>query len=148
MQPPFTGDTRKKTIERILKGKLGLPPYLTSDAKDLIRKLLKRQVGARLGAAPGDAHDVKRHAFFKHISWDDVFNRKLDPPIKPSLVSSRSTTSCLPDSFNFTNVLRAKFQSGNINFSLQGNDREFRDTFNICCVGFIMERVKLSNYCR
>ncbi|XP_033123177.1 ribosomal protein S6 kinase beta-2-like [Anneissia japonica] len=37
--PPFTTDNRKKTIEKILKGKLVLPPYLTPEAKDLIRKV-------------------------------------------------------------------------------------------------------------
>ncbi|KRT85783.1 protein kinase [Oryctes borbonicus] len=85
--PPFTADNRKKTIEKILKGKLNLPPYLTADAKDLVRKLLKRQVSARLGAAPGDAREVKMHPFFKHINWDDVLGRKLEPPFKPSLTS-------------------------------------------------------------
>lgn len=40
-QPPFTAENRKKTIEKILRGKLLLPPYLTPDARDLIRKLLK-----------------------------------------------------------------------------------------------------------
>lgn len=40
-QPPFTGDGRRKTIEKILRGKLCLPQYLTPDARDLIRKLLK-----------------------------------------------------------------------------------------------------------
>ena len=42
--PPFTADNRKKTIDKILKGKLNLPPYLTPDAKDLLRRLLKKQV--------------------------------------------------------------------------------------------------------
>ena len=41
LQPPFTADDRKKTIEKILKGKLALPQYVTPDARDLIRKLLK-----------------------------------------------------------------------------------------------------------
>jgi len=41
LQPPFTADNRKKTIEKILKGRLNVPPYLTPDARDLIRKLLK-----------------------------------------------------------------------------------------------------------
>lgn len=87
LQPPFTAENRKRTIEKILKGKLNLPPYLTADARDLVRKLLKRQVSARLGAPPGDAQDVKQHQFFKHICWDDVLSRKLEPPFKPSLVS-------------------------------------------------------------
>ncbi|XP_019865582.2 ribosomal protein S6 kinase beta-2 isoform X2 [Aethina tumida] len=83
--PPFTADNRKKTIEKILKGKLILPPYLTSDARDLIRKLLKRQVTARLGAAPDDAKAVKSHNFFKLINWEDVLSKKYDAPFKPPL---------------------------------------------------------------
>nr|CAD7457013.1 unnamed protein product [Timema tahoe] len=85
--PPFTAENRKKTIEKILKGKLNLPPYLTPDARDLIRKLLKRQVSQRLGSALGDGEAIKVHPFFKHISWADVVSRKLEPPFKPSLSS-------------------------------------------------------------
>nr|QND78270.1 S6K [Cyrtorhinus lividipennis] len=85
--PPFTAENRKRTIEKILRGKLILPPYLTPDARDLIRKLLKRQVLQRLGSAPGDGDAIRNHMFFKHIHWNDVMSRKLDPPFKPSLSS-------------------------------------------------------------
>ncbi|XP_071534626.1 ribosomal protein S6 kinase beta-1-like isoform X2 [Panulirus ornatus] len=83
--PPFTAENRKKTIEKILKGRLNLPPYLTPDARDLIRKLLKRQVSQRLGSGPDDGEPIKRHLFFKHINWDDVIHHKLEPPFKPVL---------------------------------------------------------------
>ncbi|XP_073944099.1 ribosomal protein S6 kinase isoform X2 [Choristoneura fumiferana] len=82
-QPPFTGDNRTKTIEKILKGKLMLPAYLTQDARELIRRLMKRSETQRLGAAGAQA--VRGHAFFKHVHWDDVFARRLEPPIKPRL---------------------------------------------------------------
>ncbi|XP_066596645.1 ribosomal protein S6 kinase beta-1-like isoform X2 [Prorops nasuta] len=85
--PPFTSDNRKKTIEKILRGRLNLPPYLTMDARDLIRKLLKRQVAQRLGSGPLDAEQIKNHHFFKHINWNDVISRKLEPPFKPTLSS-------------------------------------------------------------
>ncbi|KAL6447787.1 hypothetical protein ACFW04_000133 [Cataglyphis niger] len=85
--PPFTSDNRKKTIDKILRGKLILPPYLTPDAKDLLRKLLKRPVTQRLGSGSLDGEQVKAHKFFKHISWDDVISRKLEPPFKPILAS-------------------------------------------------------------
>ncbi|XP_018367616.1 PREDICTED: ribosomal protein S6 kinase beta-1 [Trachymyrmex cornetzi] len=90
--PPFTGDDRRKTIEKILRGKLSLPQYLTPDARDLIRKLLKRQVVQRLGSGPEDAEQIKNHNFFKHINWQDVIARKLDPPFKPSLKSADDTS--------------------------------------------------------
>lgn len=38
-QPPFTAENRKKTVDKILKGKLVLPPYLTPDARDLLKKV-------------------------------------------------------------------------------------------------------------
>ncbi|CAB1328198.1 unnamed protein product [Coregonus sp. 'balchen'] len=37
--PPFTAENRKKTIDKILKCKLNLPPYLTLDARDMIKKV-------------------------------------------------------------------------------------------------------------
>ncbi|GAB1860925.1 Ribosomal protein S6 kinase [Camponotus japonicus] len=85
--PPFTSDNRKKTIDKILRGKLILPQYLTPDAKDLLRKLLKRPVAQRLGSGSLDGEQVKAHKFFKHINWDDVISRKLEPPFKPILAS-------------------------------------------------------------
>lgn len=61
-----------------------LPAYLTQDARDLIRRLMKRSETQRLGATGAAA--VRSHAFFKHVKWDDVFARRLEPPIKPRLV--------------------------------------------------------------
>jgi len=85
--PPFTAENRKKTIEKILRGKLNLPPYLTPDARDLIRRFLKRQVAQRLGSGPTDADSIKVHPFFQHINWADVINRRLPPPFEPTLTS-------------------------------------------------------------
>lgn len=85
--PPFTADNRKNTIDAILKGKLNIPAYLATDSRDLIRRLMKRQVSQRLGSAPADGQAVRAHSFFKNVNWDDVLARRLDPPIKPVLRS-------------------------------------------------------------
>ncbi|KAM6466067.1 ribosomal protein S6 kinase beta-2 [Liasis olivaceus] len=85
--PPFTAENRKKTIDKILKGKLLFPPYLTSDARDLLRKFLKRNPIQRIGGGPGDAADVQKHPFFRHVNWDDLLARRVDPPFRPSLQS-------------------------------------------------------------
>ncbi|CAK8696170.1 unnamed protein product [Clavelina lepadiformis] len=83
--PPFTAENRKKTIEKVLRGKLTLPPYLTVEAKDILKKLLKRHSQSRLGAGPDDDLAVRRHPFFRHINWDDLLARKVEPPFKPPL---------------------------------------------------------------
>jgi len=70
-----------------LKAKLNLPAYLTPEARDLVRRLMKRQEPLRLGSGPEDAAAVQIHPFFKHVNWEDVVARRLEPPIKPLLVS-------------------------------------------------------------
>lgn len=47
---------------------------------------MKRQVSQRLGSGIADAEAIKSHQFFKLVNWDDVINRRLEPPIKPVLV--------------------------------------------------------------
>ncbi|KAM9081253.1 ribosomal protein S6 kinase beta-2 isoform 3-T3 [Megaptera novaeangliae] len=37
--PPFTAENRKKTMDKIIRGKLELPAYLTPDARDLVKKV-------------------------------------------------------------------------------------------------------------
>ncbi|CAL8361083.1 unnamed protein product [Merluccius merluccius] len=90
--PPFTGENRKKTIDKILKCKLNLPPYLTQEARDLLKRLLKRNASSRLGAATGDATEVQAHPFFRHINWDDLLARKVEPPFKPFLQSAEDVS--------------------------------------------------------
>lgn len=85
--PPFTGENRKKTIDKILKARLFLPPYLSNEARDLIRKLLKRHVPHRLGAGTDDAFSIKSHPFFRNLNWNDVVNRRMEPPFKPNIES-------------------------------------------------------------
>ncbi|XP_050314218.1 ribosomal protein S6 kinase beta-2-like [Anthonomus grandis grandis] len=85
--PPFHGANRKATIEMILRGKLAFPPYMTADMKDILRRLLKKKPQDRLGVPPDDAKAIKKHPFFKHINWDDVLNKRIEPPYKPCVSS-------------------------------------------------------------
>ena len=86
-----------------------MPPYLSAEAKDLIKRLLKRHVDTRLGAGPGDSEEIKQHIFFRHHihDWAQVYRRevflyseslidkyyfKLEPPYKPNIVSEEDTS--------------------------------------------------------
>ena len=33
----------------------------------------------------------QRHPFFRHVNWDDLLARRVDPPFRPSLVSGGPT---------------------------------------------------------
>ncbi|XP_018907623.1 ribosomal protein S6 kinase beta-1 isoform X3 [Bemisia tabaci] len=90
--PPYTGENRKRTIERIMKGRLYLPPYLSSDARDLIKRLLKRYPHQRLGSSPEDGLEIRRHCFFRSINWNDIMSRKAEAPFKPKLKGADDTS--------------------------------------------------------
>ncbi|XP_019412198.1 PREDICTED: ribosomal protein S6 kinase beta-2 isoform X3 [Crocodylus porosus] len=108
--PPFTAENRKKTIDKILKGKLVLPPYLTPDARDLLKKFLKRNPGQRIGGGAGDAADVQKQPFFRHVNWDDLLARKLDPPFKPCLgftYVAPSVLESIKEGFSFQPKVRS-----------------------------------------
>ena len=85
-QPPFVGSNRKETMEKIVRGKLILPVFLTDSAKSLIRNLLCKSPFKRLGGGAGDVADVINHSFFNGINFDDLYNRKIVPPITPNIV--------------------------------------------------------------
>jgi serine/threonine protein kinase len=91
--PPFVSSNRKKTMEKILKGKLNLPPYLTDDARDLLRKLLKRNSAIRLGSGPLDAAAIQQHPFFKHVDWDALYARSVAPPFLPRVAAEDDTSN-------------------------------------------------------
>ena len=86
-----------------------MPPYLTNEARDLIKKLLKKKPSQRYGSGPDDAlplkvrlkilsfffqiindfysYKKKTHPFFRTYLWENVYNRSYEPPYKPTLVS-------------------------------------------------------------
>ena len=77
--PPFFSKNREEMFNNIKSGPLLIPKNLTAEAKDLMKRLLCRNPKNRLGAIHG-AFEVKTHAFFKDLNWDDVLQRKLQPP--------------------------------------------------------------------
>ncbi|XP_073686416.1 ribosomal protein S6 kinase alpha-3 isoform X2 [Garra rufa] len=81
---PFQGKDRKETMTMILKAKLGMPQFLSSDAQSLLRSLFKRNPSNRLGAGPDGVEEIKRHPFYANIDWNKLFRREIHPPFKPA----------------------------------------------------------------
>ncbi|KAK2719523.1 hypothetical protein QYM36_005115 [Artemia franciscana] len=75
--PPFFDDNPLGIYEKILAGKIEWPRSLDPVAKDLIKKLLVHDRTKRLGNMKNGTEDVKRHRWFKHLDWEDVFYKKL-----------------------------------------------------------------------
>jgi len=69
---------------------LKLPSILSIESKDLLKSLLQRNPARRLGSGSNDADEIKKHYFFGSIDWDDVYNRKLKPPLPPKRIGQHS----------------------------------------------------------
>uniref|UniRef100_A0A8C6SRK5 non-specific serine/threonine protein kinase n=1 Tax=Neogobius melanostomus TaxID=47308 RepID=A0A8C6SRK5_9GOBI len=70
---PFQGKDRKETMTMILKAKLGMPQFLSTEAQSLLRNLFKRNPANRLG----------KNIHFIHLSIDWC-PLELHPPFKPA----------------------------------------------------------------
>jgi len=55
-KPPFEAESNNDTYRRITKVDLKFPPHLSTEAKDLISRLLRKEPGERLGLAGVAAH--------------------------------------------------------------------------------------------
>ena len=59
--PPFTGSNRKMIADKVMKGKFTMKVYLTPNAKDILRKLLKKNPDQRLGSGTMDGEAVRQN---------------------------------------------------------------------------------------
>jgi serine/threonine protein kinase len=79
--PPYFSRDKNELFHNIKHGKLRLPKQASSEAKDLITKLLERNPRDRLGSGPLGTAEIKDHPFFAGIDWDMVLRRQLRPPL-------------------------------------------------------------------
>lgn len=85
---PFKGSSRNQTFSNILKNDIQFPDYnqISSNCKNLIRKLLIKDEMKRLGSHSG-ASEIKSHAFFKNTQWALLRNQK--PPMIPVIIHKK-----------------------------------------------------------
>ncbi|OSX76783.1 hypothetical protein BU14_0176s0025 [Porphyra umbilicalis] len=69
---PFDAPDTAAVFARILTRPVEYPPHLSDAAVGLIRGLLVREPGGRLGCGAGGWEDVKAHPFFGGVDWDAV----------------------------------------------------------------------------
>jgi ribosomal protein S6 kinase alpha-5 len=75
--------TKKKLASRVINEEPCIPDGLSRDAADFISKLLVKDPQNRLGAGEYGADELKRHPFFKGITWRNLAQRKYLAPFVP-----------------------------------------------------------------
>uniref|UniRef100_A0A183SLK6 Non-specific serine/threonine protein kinase n=1 Tax=Schistocephalus solidus TaxID=70667 RepID=A0A183SLK6_SCHSO len=117
--PPFSQEENKKaTAEKILKSQVKFPPSFSPEAISLIRGLLRKDPKERLGAK-NDVEEIKQQRFFKRydVNWADVYDRKMEPPFRPELLSDSDVSMFDP---TFTG-LQPIVSPGNADESVPGD---------------------------
>ncbi|OAE19180.1 hypothetical protein AXG93_4182s1280 [Marchantia polymorpha subsp. ruderalis] len=94
--PPFYDDDALGTYQKILSGRLNFPGHFSRSAKDLIRRLLVADLTKRIGCLKNGVEEIKTHAWFSSTNWDNVYNKKDAPPIRPK-VSADDDATCFDD---------------------------------------------------
>uniref|UniRef100_A0A8C0D5A3 non-specific serine/threonine protein kinase n=1 Tax=Balaenoptera musculus TaxID=9771 RepID=A0A8C0D5A3_BALMU len=88
---PFYNQDHEKLFELILMEEIRFPRTLSPEAKSLLSGLLKKDPKQRLGGGSEDAKEIMQHRFFASILWQDVYEKKLNPPFKPQVTSETDT---------------------------------------------------------
>ena len=86
--PPFYSTDRKKMFDDIKNCEVKFYEFHSIAAKDLLTKLLIKDPNERLGSA----EEIKKHAFFATIDWEELLARKSTPPYKPVLKDPTDTS--------------------------------------------------------
>ncbi|XAR55725.1 Non-specific serine/threonine protein kinase [Bertholletia excelsa] len=84
-KPPFIGGNREKIQQKIIKDKIKLPAFLSSEAHALLKGLLQKDPSKRLGNGPKGSDDIKRHKWLKPINWKKLEAREIQPSFRPEV---------------------------------------------------------------
>ncbi|CAI5723483.1 unnamed protein product [Hyaloperonospora brassicae] len=79
--PPWYTRNRQKLFDRVRNAPLTFPDEVDPVACDFIGGLLRRDPNKRLGSKSAD--EVKNHAYFAGLNWQDLYDRKIPPPFNP-----------------------------------------------------------------
>uniref|UniRef100_A0A7E4VAG9 Protein kinase domain-containing protein n=1 Tax=Panagrellus redivivus TaxID=6233 RepID=A0A7E4VAG9_PANRE len=81
---PFRGENHDAVLSEVNKG-LRFEAGIEEPTQHLVINLLLKEPDKRLGGGPRDFIDVKNHAFFEPINWDQLSDRSLKPDFAPQL---------------------------------------------------------------
>ncbi|XP_006631342.1 serine/threonine-protein kinase Sgk1 [Lepisosteus oculatus] len=82
--PPFYSRNTAEMYNNILHKSLVLKPNVSNAGRELLEGLLQKDRRRRLGARD-DFLELKSHAFFSPINWDDLVAKKITPPFIPAV---------------------------------------------------------------
>ena len=78
--PPFFTQDQNEMFQNISENKLEFQEFFSEEIKDLLKKMLDKEPKKRIGIN-NDKSDLKNHVFFDGINWDEIYLKKIKPPV-------------------------------------------------------------------
>eukprot|EP00299_Pterocystis_sp_00344_P018282 c9131_g1_i2.p1 GENE.c9131_g1_i2~~c9131_g1_i2.p1 ORF type:complete len:400 (-),score=85.92 c9131_g1_i2:44-1243(-) len=80
--PPVDNENLPELLNDIVNSEPTFDESFSTEAADLISRLLTKNPEHRLGCGPDKANEIKRHEFFKNINWESLNQRHVTSPFE------------------------------------------------------------------
>ncbi|KAI9484761.1 kinase-like domain-containing protein [Zychaea mexicana] len=97
-EAPFKADTESELFEAIINDELECPAFMSRDAQNICHALLQKDPLRRLGTGPRGAVEIRAHAFFRQVKWDNLLAKRVKAPFLPT-IKGRADTSNFDQQF-------------------------------------------------
>ncbi|KAF8928344.1 Serine/threonine kinase [Haplosporangium gracile] len=94
---PFSGEEEDEIYDSIMDDEPPFPRDFGRNEQALLQSLLVKVPHLRLGAGPGDAEEIKAHAYFRDVNFDDVYHKRIPPPFLPMITSAKDVSNFDPE---------------------------------------------------
>ncbi|XP_041070801.1 protein kinase C eta type isoform X2 [Carcharodon carcharias] len=94
-QPPFEAENEDDLFESILNDEVLYPVWLSDRATAILKAFMIKNPNKRLGCVTGQGGEqaILNHSFFQGIDWDLLEQRRVKPPFKPRIKTSRDVNN-------------------------------------------------------
>jgi serine/threonine protein kinase len=117
-RPPFWDKNRKEMFRQIVEKPPVMKKEFSTEARDLLKRLLDPKPSTRLGNGPSGSKEIKEHPFFSDIDWVKLYNKELESPFIP-VVANEEDISQIDQLFT-----KELPQETPVNSKLQDRDKE------------------------
>lgn len=93
--PPFYDANPNDMYNKIQRGILRFPPFLSDNCKSIIVALLNRTPEKRLGSY-NDVDDIKTHPFYQGFDFEKLMRKEIDVAFKPKVQGDDDSTNFDP----------------------------------------------------
>lgn len=96
--PPFYDREPSNIYRKVVKSEPSFPAYVSKEAKDLMRGLLRKKPSERLGAATAGSktagfNAIKKHPWFVGFDWRKLKYQTMEPPYSPKVKDEQDASN-------------------------------------------------------